>query len=411
MKRLMFAVLFAILLTVPGWADNADLSPQEAYGRIFSSNAEQVKQYFAPEFLAVVSAEKIVEITKIYVNTLGAYKKAISVEDRKYRLEFEKGTADSTININADNKIDGLWFGGPEFSDDNLESVKQAFEKLTGKVSVCLLRHDPANKAPEEILTLNEEAPLGCGSAFKLYLLKALDESVKQGKRNWTDIVEIRDDWKSFPTGVLQDWPAGSRHTLETVAGLMISISDNTATDHIYNMLGEKALREYFPASCSDLFNTGHMLKLKFFFPAKAFEFTKADATAKKSILDEMNAIKPSEIASYSAIYKIENPVLVEEFEWFISTRNLCETIYALRDNHLLRINPAHGLVSKKDWHIVGFKGGSEPGVLNYTWVLQKKAEGPFYSLSCTIIDPQKPVDDDNFNQAVARLLKLIEKL
>ncbi|HAE37630.1 MAG TPA: hypothetical protein DCG57_03195 [Candidatus Riflebacteria bacterium] len=411
MKKLMSMVLFVILLTMPGWADNADLSPQEAYGRIFSSNAEQVKQYFAPEFLAVISAEKIVEIGKVYVNALGAYKKAKSADNKKHLLEFEKGTAESLIIINANNKISTLWFGTPEISDDSLAAVKQAFEKLTGKVSVCLLRHDPAKNAPEEILTLNEKTPLGCGSAFKLYLLKALDESVKQGKRSWTDIVEIRDEWKSFPTGILQDWPAGSRHTLETVAGLMISISDNTATDHIYNLLGEKTLREYFPASCVDLFNTGHLLKLKFFFPAKALEFAKADAAARKGILNEMNSIKPSEIASYSAIYQIENPVLVEELEWFISTRDLCETIYSLRDNHLLRINPATGLVSKNDWHIAGFKGGSEPGVLNYTWVLQKKADAPFYTLSCTIIDPQKPVDDNNFNQLVSRLLKLIEKL
>ena len=410
MKKLILAVLFAVVLMTQGWADNADLSPQEAYGRVFSSDANQIGQYFAPEFLNVVPAEKIIEIRKIYIDALGAYKQA-RYAGKGYRLEFEKGEAASTININADNKISGLWFGAPELVNDSLEAVKEAFAKLPGKVSVCLLRHTPPTVVASEVLSINGQTAMGCGSAFKLYLLKALDASVKSGKRSWADLVELREDWKSFPSGILQEWPAGSRHTLETVAGLMISISDNTATDHIYNMLGNETVREYFPDSCVDLYNTSQVLKLKFFFPETAKEYVKADTAQKQAIIKAMDAIRPAEIASYSAIYQIKNPVLIEEIEWFASTRNLCETIYSLRDNHLLRINSAQGLVNKEDWHIAGFKGGSEPGVLNYTWVLQKTSESPFYTLSCTINDPVKPVDDSGFNQAVSRLLKLVKEL
>ncbi|MBU1109210.1 MAG: class A beta-lactamase-related serine hydrolase [Candidatus Riflebacteria bacterium] len=410
MKKLILTVFFALFITLTAWADNADLSPQEAYGRIFSSTENQVAQYFAPEFLKAIPAEKIIEITKIYNQALGAYKSVRHTDDG-YRLEFEKGEAASRISINADNKIASLWFGAPELVNDNLEAVKKAFAELPGKVSVCLLHHDSTTGIASETFVINQLTPLGCGSAFKLYLLKALDESVKSGKRNWTDIVELREEWKSFPSGVLQDWPAGSKHTLETVAGLMISISDNTATDHIYNILGSETVRAYFPASCVDLYNTSQLLKLKFFFPARAKEFVKADTEGKKAIIKEMDAVKTSEIASYSAIYEIDNPILVEEIEWFVSTRNLCDTIYSLRDNHLLRINPATGLVNKQDWNIAGFKGGSEPGVLNYTWVLQKTPTSPFYTLSCSINDPVKPVDDNNFNIAVARMLKLIEAL
>ncbi|EKD80958.1 MAG: hypothetical protein ACD_39C02074G0003 [uncultured bacterium] len=410
MKKLMLAILFAIFLTVPGWADNADLSPQEAYGRIFSSDAGQLSQYFSPDFLAAISADKIVEITKIYVNALGAYKKARAV-DNKYRLEFEKGEANSTIRINADNKIDSLWFGEPEVTNDTFAAVKAAFEKLPGKVSICLLRHDPVKGSADEVLTLNHKTPLGCGSAFKLYLLKALEDSVKSGRRKWTDLVELREEWKSLPSGIMQEWPAGSKHTLETIAGLMISISDNTATGHIYNMLGSETLREYFPASCVDLYNTSQILKLKFLFPAKAQEYLKADSAGKKAIIAEMDAIKTSEIASYSVIYQLDKPFLVEELEWFVSTRDLCEVIYSLRDNLLLRINPASGLVDKRDWHVAGFKGGSEPGVLNYTWILQKKPDAPYYTLSCTVIDAEKAVDDNSFNSLASRLLKLVGAL
>jgi len=410
MKKLMMAILAALTLIMPVLADNADLSPQEAYGRIFSCDEKQVGQYFATDFLNVIPAEKIVEIRKIYVDALGKYKEARST-DSGYRLIFEKGEADSKIKVNADNKVSTLWFGAPEFTSDTFEAVKNELKKLPGDVSICLLQRDPAKEAAEEIFVLHPDKSLGCGSAFKLYLLKALEDSINKGERSWSDVIELREEWRSFPSGLLQEWPAGSRHTLETLAGLMISVSDNTATDHIYNMLGSDKLREYFPTSCADLYNTSQVLKLKFFFPADAQKYLKADAAGKRAVLAAMDAIKPSEIASLSAIYQLDEPILVEEIEWFISTRNLCDVIYSLRDNRLIRINPATGLVDKKDWHIAGFKGGSEPGVLNYTWLLQKTPESPFYTLSCTIVNSQKAVDSDTFNTLVSRLLKLTAAL
>ncbi|PKL50760.1 MAG: hypothetical protein CVV42_01795 [Candidatus Riflebacteria bacterium HGW-Riflebacteria-2] len=410
MKKAILAILTGLIFVLPCWADNADLSPQEAYGRIFSSDEKQVEQYFAREFLNVIPAAKIIEIKQIYVDALGKYKEARSA-DNGYRLIFEKGEADSKIKIDADNKISTLWFGAPEFTSDTFEAVTSELKKLAGEISVCLERRDPLKADKEEILIINPDKPLGCGSAFKLYLLKALDDSIKKGERAWADVVELREDWRSFPSGLLQEWPAGSRHTLETLAGLMISLSDNTATDHIYNLIGVDKLRGYFPASCVDLYNTSQVLKLKFFFPADAQKYLKADAAGKKAVLAAMDAIKPSEIASLSAIYQLNEPILVEEIEWFISTRNLCDVIYSLRDNHLIRINPATGLVNKKDWHIAGFKGGSEPGVLNYTWLLQKTPKSPFYTLSCTIINTQKAVDSDKFDILVSRLLKLVSAL
>jgi hypothetical protein len=410
MKKVMMAILVALMLTMPGWADNADLSPQEAYGRIFSSDEKQIGQYFAADFLNVIPAEKIVEIKKIYVDALGKYKEARST-DSGYRLIFEKGEADSKIKVDADNKISTLWFGAPEFTSDTFEAVKDELKKLPGDVSVCLLRRDPAKEAAEEVFVLNPDKPLGCGSAFKLYLLKALEDSINKSERSWNDVIELREEWRSFPSGILQEWPTGSRHTLETLAGLMISISDNTATDHIYHLIGVDKLRKYFPASCVDLYNTSQVLKLKFFFPADAQKYLKADAAGKKAVLAAMDAIKPSEIASLSAIYQLDEPMLVEEIEWFISTRNLCDVIYSLRDNRLIRINPATGLVDKKAWHIAGFKGGSEPGVLNYTWVLQKTPESPFYTLSCTIVNSQKAVDSDTFNTLASRMIQLTSSL
>lgn len=409
MKRLGVVILLAFMALQAGFADDAGLTPQEAYGRFFSSQPPN-ETIFSPEFLQKIPESKRQEIVKFYTDALGEFKK-VNLADDGYALEFAKGEVQSTISINSDNKISGLWLGSPKPKDDSLEKISADFNKLSGKFSLCLLKYAKDSDVGEEILGINPQTPMGVGSAFKLFLLKALVDEINNKKRNWTDIVELRDDWRSFPSGILQEWPTGSRHTLETLAGLMISLSDNTATDHIYNLLGEEVVRKYFPASCKDLYNTGQLLKMKFMFPDKAHAFTAGDKTTRQAILNEMNAVWVSTIASTSILRSLDKPFLINEMEWFITTTDLCKVIHSLRDNHLCRINPATGLVQKKDWHLIGFKGGSEPGVLNYTWILQKAAGSSFYAFSCTINNPEKLIDDSKFNMVASRLLEHIKSL
>ena len=46
-----------------------------------------------------------------------------------------------------------------------------------------------------------------------------------------------------------QDWPKGAPVTLHTLATLMISISDNTATDQLIAIVGRDAIAEELRAS------------------------------------------------------------------------------------------------------------------------------------------------------------------
>ena len=45
---------------------------------------------------------------------------------------------------------------------------------------------------------------------------------------------------RSLPSGVLQSWPAGTPMTVESLAILMISQSDNTAADRLLHLLGRE---------------------------------------------------------------------------------------------------------------------------------------------------------------------------
>ncbi|WP_192784103.1 serine hydrolase [Nonomuraea angiospora] len=81
------------------------------------------------------------------------------------------------------------------------------------------------------------------GSAFKLYVLGALAQAVAEGRLSWNERLAIRDDHKSLPSGTLQNRPAGTMLALSEYADHMISISDNTATDHLIHRLGRDAVR------------------------------------------------------------------------------------------------------------------------------------------------------------------------
>ena len=389
MKKITLTVVVFLLLSLFSAVfagDNADLTPDEAFGRMFSQEKAAVNAMFTEDFLKTVTEKRLHEIISFYQNEVGSFTRVETLKDG-YKLHFVKGTVPASLSINEKNLISGLWFGVPEKSEDSFAEILEAFKKSPDRTSVCVLRYKvPATAEagqtaasqsenslhPEVVAELNASQPMGIGSTFKLYLLKALEDDVVAGRRSWTDIIELREDWKSFPSGILQDWNPGSRHSLETLAGLMISISDNTATDHIFNLLGAETVRKYLPETCKDTFNTGQLLKMKFFYPEKAAEFIKADQKGKDAILREMDSIIPASIASYSSIYTLDKPVLIDELEWFVSTRKLCETIWTLRDSTRIRINAASGLINRADWHIAGFKGGSEPGVINYTWLLQK---------------------------------------
>lgn len=57
---------------------------------------------------------------------------------------------------------------------------------------------------------------------------------------------------KSLPGGILQNWPKGAPLTLHTLAGLMISQSDNTAADTLLEILGRDVV-----CRCRDMERSG----------------------------------------------------------------------------------------------------------------------------------------------------------
>ena len=67
---------------------------------------------------------------------------------------------------------------------------------------------------------------MAIGSTFKLYVLSALSHAIARGEHRWDEVVTLNQ--RSFPSGQMQDWPRSTPVTLQTLATMMIAISDNT---------------------------------------------------------------------------------------------------------------------------------------------------------------------------------------
>lgn len=124
--------------------------------------------------------------------------------------------------------IQTAWFG---LAQPRLESPQEVLEELaalSGEVSFAFCRLTDDGVVAEH--AASADLRLALGSAFKLYLLGALAEDVASGRYKWDTVTRLDPARRSWPSGMTQKWPAGAPVTLATLATLMISISDNTAT-------------------------------------------------------------------------------------------------------------------------------------------------------------------------------------
>lgn len=399
MQRKMFVVTVMItglmLSLAPRAATvTAPLSPPAMLKHLFEVPPDEIPTYFTPEFLAQVPAAKLLPVFALYKSTLGSLRQVVG-DNGSYEMIFEKGKAPAKITLDAQGKIAGLWFGVWTLFNDSPTRILDELKKLDGQVSLTLIRNG------DRLIDLAGNRPMAVGSTFKLYILKTLRDRIAAGKCRWDQELRLEAALRSLPSGILQNWPVGTPMTLRTLANLMISISDNTATDHLLSFLGRQAVEAETPVSCRPFFSTLEAFKIKYGWNDKQKQaFREADLAGRRKMIAGLADEKRPEIGS------LTTPDMIDTVEWFLSTRDLCTVMGIVGDDPGLSINP--GLVDSSQWHHVSYKGGSEPGVLNYTLLLQKSASAPVFVLSATINNPRQDVNTRQFTELVVRLTGLL---
>lgn len=95
-----------------------------------------------------------------------------------------------------------------------------------------------------EELAYNADEVFPTASTFKTVLLYTLYRQADAGRIDLAKRVTLRAEQRVPGSGVLQDLDPGAALTLRDIATLMITVSDNMATDLIYDLLGRATVAE-----------------------------------------------------------------------------------------------------------------------------------------------------------------------
>ena len=308
------------------------------------------------------------------------------------------------LAVDADGLIESLLFQPGEPANPPVDLVSLVERLRTTAPIAGFLRADVA--ADGTCVPVAELAPdvrLPIGSAFKLYVLGAVAAGVEAGEVTWDQRVELRDELDSLPSGTTQDEPAGSSLTVEELALRMISVSDNTATDHLIDLVGREQVEQALvdlghgdPASTVPMLTTREMFVIK----------TNPDLLDRYRVagIDERRALLAGEVAAAplpSIADFPSGPAAVTTVEWFASPADICAALVMLDD---LAAQP--GLAPVREvlaassgvppepagYERVLYKGGSEPGVLFGAW-LGARADGSRVVVAGGVADDAAPVD------------------
>ncbi|MGB5078145.1 MAG: serine hydrolase [Sphingorhabdus sp.] len=385
------------------------------------SGTENYEDYFAPAFLAAVPAEQLKQLSVQFISLHGQPIRVVDVQPKgsnsaTIRIEFEKAiaTADISVESSAPNKVVGLLVKGFERTGDTFAKIEQDFSALPGKAGYLVEKAGTDNKG-QQIAGRNVTQQFAIASTFKLYILAELASQIQAGRRSWSDVVPIIE--RSYSSTGTQNWPRNTPVTLQTLATWMISLSDNSATDALMRVLGRNAVEEKLasighgdPDKALPLLTTVEAFALKSN-PVLRNRFQNSSELQQREIL-EQNATS----LSFEAINLVElgsGPVAVESVEWFASPADIANLVNNIRSTgnptalEVMGVNKGIAPTAAAKWKYLGYKGGSEPGVISMT-ILAQSAKGDWYTITGSWNNPSALVDNDVFAALMTRLVDTV---
>ena len=383
---------FALMLLLPltlGTAVFADEA--KVLTDIFREGPASVS--YSRQFETAVPLSSMQQLLVQLTMQLGNFKQ-VEGTSNPYKVVFEQGTVTAYISLDGQGNVAGLQLTEVISSRLTLADCVKQITDLDAETAVLIRKNGQA------LVSLQADVPLAVGSAFKLGILAALDDAVRAKRMQWGQSVMLEESYKSLPTGILQDWPVGSRITIETLATLMISQSDNTAADALLSLVSRQEVDRYLTHSKPTL-STAEMFTLKN--PDNSdilARFRASSAGERLSLLGELKARKLPKTSLFSG-----DPVAID-VEWFMTVSELADLIERLETLDLMTVNA--GLATKEHWQRVAYKGGSEPGVLNLTTFLIDEHMNR-YTVVVTVNNNEKPLDEKKIMESYQAILHYLQ--
>lgn len=435
---LMPALLAAATLSGAPSAAHAIQPPEvvPAQGRAFERRAAELvdlltgkiayPDYFDAAFRKAVPKEKFDAITASLIAQYGqpiSVEKATSTNGRSgtVQLRFERGVGTLSLEVGAgpDEKVFGLVFTNFEMANDSFDKIAAEFAALPGNAGFLVAELD-GGTIIHPLAAAHADTQFAVGSTIKLYILDELAAQIAAGTRKWSDVAPL--SHLSFSSAGTANWPKGTPVTLQTLANWMISVSDNGATDTLIHLLG----RERIEARMKSAGHSAPSRNIPLLTTVEAFAlkgnnfndlrplFIKGDDAAQRRLI-ESNENRLT-LSNVDGVSFVEGPRFIDSLEWFASPNDIARAMVDLRARgsaptmSALAINNGVGPAAAQPWRYLGYKGGSENGVLSMSLLGERKVDGKWFVVTASWNDPKANLDADRMVGLVTRMLALAAK-
>jgi len=274
---------------------------------------------------------------------------------------------------------------------------------------VRLLVADVSNGSCRTVHSIDPGTAAPIGAAFKLYVLAALGHAVASGTVRWNQPLTVTAQLKSLPAGELQNEPDGTQVSVLDAAAAMTSLSDNTATDMLINLMGRSAVEDALtttgmanPALDRPLLTTREIFVLKLRqWPALAERYISANEPSRRTLL--ASTVDRAPLPAVAAAGSWIAPRDINSLEYFASASDICRAYASLAAlaarpglspvGQVLSLNDDSLALDPAQWKTTWFKGGSEPGVLTMAYLATTRT-GHSYVVTVLAEDPSQPIDE-----------------
>ena len=224
----------------------------------------------------------------------------------------------------------------------------------------------------------NTDLSLPLASIFKLYVLLAVADAVKQGTVRWDEPLTITKEAKAVGAAGLEELEPGTQVSVKTAAQQMISASDNMATDLLIARLGPGAVERalvaaghHDPASMTPFPTTHELFSVGWGKPDLREQWKQASPQAREQLLKQTNS-RPYEPDPE----RTHTPASGFGAEWYGTAGDICRVHAALQAAAVGEAVPVKKILSAipgidldpAKWSYIGAKGGNLPGDLTFSW-------------------------------------------
>lgn len=395
--------------------EDFDQSSQYVFNALKSGEIIDYENHFTKKFVSTVPLKEMNQVFSSIKNQYGPAQSFVVKMDDGVDTEMitlhQKGIKlKFLLNLTREDnalKLGGLRYFGvdykvPEYSD--LTEIDRDLARLGQKPTIYF-----SELGKQDIYQSNASKVQSLGSIFKLFVLATLQEKVRTKRLKWDKPIVVSDRLKSLPSGRMQDLKEGTEVKLSDVALSMISISDNTATDHLINLLGRHEIERFMSRSGfmkakqrnAPFLKTMDLFRVRAFFSDKDYErYRSSGRKTKATMLASLESKTLDE--TMSALSEWSEPKAISSIEWFATPREICR-LYEWFTKHadattkkILSANTPFIEKSKLGIAFAGYKGGSEPGVLEMAYWLQG-TNGKNYCLYLGVNDEAKSIDENAF--------------